>query len=169
MPVFIAARALQGFGMGLVIVAIYVVVAHSYPDAMRPRVFSYLAGAWVVPSMVGPALAGWLAAAVSWRWAFLGVLPLVVPAMALVLPALTGHPEPPQREREPAPASRRQSRVVAAVAVAAGTAVLQYAGQRLDLVALPLAVAARRCWRTPRRGCCPTAPCGPDAACRRAC
>jgi MFS family permease len=37
---FIAGRAAQGLGGGLVVVALYVVVGRSYPDSMRPRIFA---------------------------------------------------------------------------------------------------------------------------------
>ena len=58
MWVLIVGRVAQGYGGGLLTVALYVVVGHAYPSAMHPRVFSAFAGGWVVPAVVGPLLAG---------------------------------------------------------------------------------------------------------------
>jgi MFS family permease len=85
---FVLARALQGLGAGFVIVALYVLVARCFPDVLRPRAFSAMAAAWVVPSIVGPLLAGWVTDHASWRLVFLGAAPLVLPALLLMLPWL---------------------------------------------------------------------------------
>ena len=90
MWVLVLARGVQGFGAGLNIVALYVVVARAFPDSLRPRVFSAMSSGWIVPALIGPPIAGLLADHVSWRWVFLGVLPLIVIATALVLPHLRG-------------------------------------------------------------------------------
>ncbi|HYN75940.1 MAG TPA: MFS transporter [Candidatus Limnocylindria bacterium] len=135
MPVFILGRALQGFGAGGVIVALYVVVARAYAEAQRPQVFALMSAGWVLPSLVGPTVAGALADRASWRLVFLGVPLLVLPAVALVAPWLGrlegGHGE-----------ARRTGRKRAALATAAGVALLQYAGTRLDLVSVLLVLVA---------------------------
>jgi MFS family permease len=128
MSVFIAGRAMQGFGMGLSIVSLYVVVARAYPEEMHPRVFSAVSSAWVLPSLIGPAIAGWVAEELSWRLVFLGVLPLIVPALALVLPAASRHGGP-ALDAVPRNGFRR---VLLAVGVASGVTMLQVAGQRID-------------------------------------
>jgi len=56
--------------------------------------FAVLSTAWVVPGLVGPAIAALVAAAVGWRWVFLGLLPLVAVAGLLVLLALRHVPPP---------------------------------------------------------------------------
>ncbi|MGF3055159.1 MFS transporter [Microbacterium sp. YY-01] len=73
MPLLIAGRLVQGLGAGGQTVALYVVVARVYPPVLHGRVFAAFAAAWVVPSMVGPFLAGAVAQYLHWRWAFLGV------------------------------------------------------------------------------------------------
>jgi MFS family permease len=82
MPALICARGLQGLGGGALIVAAYVLVARAYPEDLRPRAFSLMAAAWVVPALVGPLVAGWLTDTLTWRLAF-----LLVPVV-LLLPAL---------------------------------------------------------------------------------
>ena len=42
--------------------------------------FAVLSTAWVVPGLIGRAIAALVAAAVGWRWVFLGLIPLVIAA-----------------------------------------------------------------------------------------
>jgi MFS family permease len=126
---FVAGRAVQGLGAGAAIVAMYVVVARVYPEELRPRVFAGLAAAWVVPSLVGPTIAGLVAEHLHWRWVFLGLIPLVVPAAAMLLPVL--------RRTGGGTGAFSRSRSLAAVAVAAGAALLLYG---VDHAAIVLAV-----------------------------
>ncbi|WP_286930102.1 MULTISPECIES: MFS transporter [Aeromicrobium] len=78
MEVFLVGRLVHGLGGGVLGVALYVVVAESYPAVLRPRVFAVMTAAWVLPALVGPLLAGVIADLVGWRWVF-----LAVPAVAL--------------------------------------------------------------------------------------
>jgi len=82
----IGARALQGFGSGVVTTCVYVAITRAYPDAQRARLLALLSSAWVTPALVGPALAGLVAEAFGWRWVFLGLLPAVALVAALTLP-----------------------------------------------------------------------------------
>ena len=75
---FVAARFLQGFGAGAMTVALYVVVARIYAPVDHPQIFGAFAAAWVIPSLIGPSIAGVVAEAVGWRWVFLGVVALAV-------------------------------------------------------------------------------------------
>jgi MFS family permease len=137
MPVLILGRAVQGLGLGLVIVAIYVVVARVYPQVMRPRVFSAMSSAWVLPSLIGPAIAGFLADSLSWRLVFLLVPPLVLPALWLVMPGLRGLPAATAGKN----GSARRGRKRLALAAAVGATLLQYAGTQLVWVSLVAAAA----------------------------
>jgi len=119
MPMLICGRIVQGLGAGLTIVAIYVVIGQSYPESLRPKVMSMIATAWVVPSVVGPFIAGGLTQYVSWRWAFLSLAPLVPIPLAVVLPRIRG-----ERSARAAQANR----VRLALAMAVGAGVLQWAG-----------------------------------------
>jgi len=89
MPMLIVGRLVHGLGGAGLIVALYVVVARVYPQRMHPAVFGAFAAAWVVPSMVGPFIAGLVAEFTSWRWVFLGVVVLVVAAMGILKPGLS--------------------------------------------------------------------------------
>ncbi|SEB42072.1 Predicted arabinose efflux permease, MFS family [Paramicrobacterium humi] len=88
MPVFVAGRLVQGLGGGGLTVALYVVIARVYPGALHPKIFAAFAAAWVVPSLVGPVVAGAVAELFSWHWVFLGVVGLIVIALLMVVPSL---------------------------------------------------------------------------------
>jgi MFS family permease len=141
MGVLVLGRGVQGFGAGLNIVVLYVVVARAFPESLRPRVFSAMSSGWILPALIGPPIAGLLADHVSWRWVFLGVLPLVVLATALVLPHLRGV-DGSAAQAEGDVATPRRSRLLPAAAAAVGTGLLQYAGQLLAWLSIPLLVAA---------------------------
>jgi MFS family permease len=101
-------------------------------------VFSAISSGWIVPSLVGPPVAGLLADHVSWRWVFLGVLPLLLGAVLLVRPHLNGldGAAEPAGDADP-PSARKRSRLLPAAVAAAGAGLLQYAGQVLAERPLP--------------------------------
>jgi MFS family permease len=136
MIVFIAGRMVQGLGAGAIIVSVYVTVAQAYSERVRPRAFAALAGAWVLPALVGPFAAGAIAEHIGWRWVFLGLLPLVLLPLVLVVPTVRALPRP-----APLAAGARRGVVLSALAAAVGMALLQYAGQHLYWAGL-LALAA---------------------------
>jgi MFS family permease len=82
--VLLAGRLVAGLGAGLIVVALYVVIGRAYPDALRPRVFSWVSAAWVLPSLIGPPIAGWLTSTWSWRWVFLIVIAPIAVTFAVV-------------------------------------------------------------------------------------
>jgi MFS family permease len=88
MPVLIAARAVQGLGAGFISSISYAVIGRGYPTDLRPQMLALTATAWVVPGLIGPALAGLIASVSSWRWVFLSVVPLPLIALICALPAL---------------------------------------------------------------------------------
>ncbi|WP_110945624.1 MFS transporter [Streptomyces avicenniae] len=131
---FVLGRAAQGIGGGLVIVALYVAVGRAYPERLRASALAAFSAAWVVPSLVGPVIAGTVTEQFSWRWVFLGITALVVLPLAVLVPALrrqaAGPPEGGGADRF----DGRRLRLALLVALGAG--LLQYGGQRLDLLAL---------------------------------
>ncbi len=88
MPILVVARFLQGLGAGTIQPIAYVAIARSLPESLRPRMFATLSTAWVLPGVIGPAIAGTVGDTVGWRYVFLGLLPLIALAGALTLGAL---------------------------------------------------------------------------------
>jgi MFS family permease len=125
MPVLVAGRLVQGLGTGGQTVALYVVVARVYPSILHGRVFAAFSAAWVVPSLIGPFLAGAVTEFLHWRWVFLGVAGLTVIAFAMVVARLYGLP---LHTDQPA-TGRIAPRVACAVAVAVGALGLSLAGE----------------------------------------
>ncbi|QYC43425.1 putative multidrug-efflux transporter [Nonomuraea coxensis DSM 45129] len=103
MEVFVAGRFVQGLGAGATQVALYVLVARVYPAALHPKVFALFSAAWVVPSMVGPAIAGFVVENADWRWIFLGVSLIVVPSALLLWRGTTGRDLGADPGRTPGP------------------------------------------------------------------
>lgn len=161
MSVLVAGRLLQGFGSGLLSVALYVVVARAYPEALHRRIFAAFAAAWVVPSLVGPVLAGLIVEHLGWRWVFLAVPAVAVPAALLIQPSLRAVVSPVVRL-----AAGAAARVGWACGAGVSAALLHYGGSS--------AARRRSAWwrrRSPAccavpRACCRPASCGPAGACR---
>ncbi|MEU7852453.1 MFS transporter [Nonomuraea sp. NPDC049141] len=137
MEVFVAGRFIQGLGAGLIQVSLYVLVARVYPGEMHPKVFALFSAAWVVPSMVGPAIAGFVVENADWRWIFLGVSLIVVPS-ALLLWRGTAGAGLSGGNAEPAPGLGRK--LIWATLTAVAAALIQY-GSALQLRGLPLLAA----------------------------
>lgn len=140
MEILAVGRAVQGFGAGLLMVPLYVLVGSMVPADRQPRFFAAFAAAWVVPGLVGPAIAGTVADAVSWRWVFLAVPVLTLAAGAVLAPLLR---HVPRTRKARAPAARRATRKVLLAATGAGlaAAALQVAGSDGGTQGLFLAVA----------------------------
>ncbi|AJE82854.1 major facilitator superfamily transporter (MFS) transporter [Streptomyces albus] len=135
MWVFIAGRAVQGLGGGLVIVALYVLVGRAYPERLRPSIMAAFAASWVVPSVVGPLAAGTVTERLGWRWVFLGIPVLVLLPMALALPQIRRRASgPPEHhgEGEPAEPGRAARRLRLAFGISLGAGLVQYAAQDLS-------------------------------------
>jgi MFS family permease len=135
MAVFVAGRAVQGVGGGAIAVSLYVVAGQAYEPALRPKLFGAISAAWVLPALIGPLIAGLVTTHLTWRLVFLGLLPLIVLGLALVLPAVRRLHVP--TEVAAAQPARRWWALLAGIGIGA----LQYAGQRLDLIALAIAAA----------------------------
>ncbi|MGV9555033.1 MFS transporter [Streptomyces sp. NPDC003522] len=138
MWLFILGRAVQGFGGGLVIVALYVVVGRAYPERLRPAIMAAFAASWVVPSVVGPLASGAVTEHLGWRWVFLGIPALVLLPLALALPQIRRRAAGPVDGAAVPSSGRRRIRLALAISLGAG--LLQYAAQ--DLRPLSLLPAA---------------------------
>jgi MFS family permease len=136
MAQLVSGRFVQGLGGGLMITAVYVAIGQAYPERLQPPLFGAISSAWVVPSLVGPVASGLLAQHASWRWVFLGLVPFTVLGGILMLPALRTLHRP-----ERSGSSTDPRRLLKAVAVAAGVAALEAAGQHPSATLLALAAA----------------------------
>ncbi|MFF7292724.1 MFS transporter [Microbacterium sp. NPDC008134] len=136
---FLVGRLVQGLGAGGQTVALYVVVARLYPPHLHGRIFAAFAAAWVVPSMIGPFLAGAVAEHIDWRWTFLGVAVLTGIAFMVIAVRLRGvdlgHGES-QNRRVIA------TRLLLAVVVAVLAVVIGFTADMLSAVRWPVAVGA---------------------------
>jgi MFS family permease len=133
MWLFILGRAVQGFGGGLVIVALYVVVGRAYPERLRPAIMAAFAAGWIVPSIVGPLASGAVTEHLGWRWVFIGIPVLVVVPLALALPQIRSRAAGPVpgADGEGRPASFDRRRIRLALGISLGAGLLQYAAQDL--------------------------------------
>ncbi len=125
MSVLVWGRLVQGLGTGGQTVALYVVVARAYPTALHGRVFAAFSAAWVVPSLIGPFLAGAVTDLLHWRWVFLGVAGLTIIAFAMISLRLRGlalHTDQPA-------SGRVAPRLLCAAAVALGALALSLSGE----------------------------------------
>jgi MFS family permease len=84
----LAGRALEGLGAGALGVVTYASASRAYPPEMYGRMLALMSSAWVLPSLVGPALAGLIADQTTWRWVFVLLLPFLPVAVLLTLPGL---------------------------------------------------------------------------------
>ena len=144
MEILVAARFVQGLGGGALPPVAYVAIGRTLPERLRPAMFATLSTAWVLPGVLGPAVAGIVAETVGWRWIFLGLLPLIAVSGSVALRALrvmvandasTGAPAPTDRGA----AESRRRRWAPTVVLGLGAAILMTGlteGSLVPLVAL---------------------------------
>ncbi|MBR7836669.1 MFS transporter [Actinospica durhamensis] len=142
MAQLVAGRAIQGFGGGMTIVALYVLVGRTFAEHLRGKAFSAMAACWVLPAAVGPVVAGVLTEDLSWRWIFLGVAVLIVIPLFLLAKPLRDLPRPEQAERSPEETVRLRRIRIAAGLTALGAGVLELGSQEINLIGLVLAPVA---------------------------
>lgn len=131
MAVFVAGRAASGGAEALIDTALMVLVAQALPTDLRAKVFASFAAAWILPSLLGPSVAGVLDAVAGWRAVFIGPLLVVPVSLFLVRSALRRtHPGDDVEDAAAALASRR--RVAASLVLAAGLAVTTFAAPLLS-------------------------------------
>ena len=146
--IFVVGRALQGLGGGLLVVPLYVLIGAVASPGHRPVFFAAFSLAWVLPSLVGPAIAGHVTEVWGWHYVF-GVVPLfVVIAAVPVVYVLRTVPASEARK-----AVRLASLARDALLAGLGVVLLQLAGalasplSQLGIFALGAALTA---WALPR-------------------
>lgn len=125
MLVLLIARVVQGLGGGLLSVALWTLIAVVWDEAERPRVLVWTSAAWVLPALVGPPIAGWVAGHFSWHWVFWGLVPLLVIGSIVCFRPVMSVPRPTEPPRQ------RPLPIWAGIGIAVALAGLQFAGQDL--------------------------------------
>jgi MFS family permease len=129
MAVLVVGRVVQGLGSGLLLTALYVIIGERYHSDLRPKIFAAISSAWVLPSLIGPPVAGVLTQTAGWRWVFLGLAPLVAIGGLMLVPVLRSMPA---HVRGGVAGATDPQRLLAVVAVAVGLGALEQASQRLS-------------------------------------
>jgi len=144
MEVLVGGRFLQGLGGGAIPPIAYVAIGRGLPEHLRARMFATMSTAWVVPSVIGPAVSGIVAETLHWRLVFLGLLPLIVVAAVLTIPALVSSTLRVGADGDPdtnTNASNMRRRLPWALLVTGGAAMLVAGLTDAQLIpGLPLAV-----------------------------
>ena len=70
MAVFLAGRAVQGYGGGWSIVLVYVAVSRFFPDNMVPRLMALISVVWSLSAFLGPLVGGTFSSLGMWRMAY---------------------------------------------------------------------------------------------------
>ncbi|WP_437104962.1 MFS transporter [Streptomyces sp. enrichment culture] len=126
-----AGRFVDGLAAGLVAVSVTTAVGQAYPEHLRPRMLALLSAGWVLPSLLGPPLAGLVVQWWSWRAVFYGLAALtVLPAVALVLVLRRPAPHPAAGVDGEVPAERPP--LLIAALLSAGAALGQYGASAWD-------------------------------------
>ncbi|MGH2562813.1 MAG: MDR family MFS transporter [Thermomicrobiales bacterium] len=88
-------RALQGLGAGAIAPMVSTVAGDIYTVEERARVQGWISSVWGIAGITGPALGGFLATYLTWRWIFYINLPIGAFALYMILRYL--HEDVPRR------------------------------------------------------------------------
>jgi MFS family permease len=134
MVLFTLGRFGSGIAEALMDVSLTVLLARALPEELRAKVFAAFAAAWVLPSLVGPPVAGLLTEVVSWRAVFAVGVALLPLAWLLLRPSMRATSAQAPAGSGPARPSwspREHRAVRAAGLAAAGLAALTAGGSLL--------------------------------------
>ncbi|MER5767234.1 MFS transporter [Streptomyces sp. NPDC001985] len=126
-----AGRFLDGLAAGMVAVAVNAAIGQAYPGHLRPRVLALMSTCWIVPSLIGPPLAGVVAQWWSWRAVFLGLAALTLVPALVVVAMLRARSWQPVSGGESGSAGKGPA-LLAATAVSLGAALGQYGVSEWD-------------------------------------
>src|ERR687886_1060340 len=94
----VAARAVQGFGMGTIMPLSQTIIGDIISARERGRYMGYIGAVFGVASIAGPLVGGWITDNFSWRWLFYVNLPFGVAALAFIV-AYLHVPHVPRRHK----------------------------------------------------------------------
>lgn len=83
-PELLAARALQGLGMGGLIALSQSIIGSIIPPRQRGRYSGYMAGVMAVATVSGPLIGGVLVDSAGWRWCFWVAVPFALLGLAML-------------------------------------------------------------------------------------
>ena len=150
MAVFTLGRFGSGISEALMDVSLTVLLARTMPEELRAKVFAAFAAAWVLPSLVGPPIAGLLTEALSWRSVF-GIGVVLLPLAWLLLRPSMRSADAVAETPETSWTPHEHRAVRAAALAAAGLAALTAGGSLLgrsgpvELLGVALVVAGTAC------------------------
>src|SRR5215211_5985955 len=81
----VAARAVQGFGMGTIMPLSQTIIGDIISARERGKYIGYIGAVFGVASIAGPLVGGWITDNFSWRWLFYVNLPFGVVALAFIV------------------------------------------------------------------------------------
>ncbi|MBA2693538.1 MAG: MFS transporter [Rubrobacter sp.] len=80
----VAARVVQGVGMGAIIPLSQAIIGDIISPQERGKYMGYMGGVFGLASIAGPLAGGWIAESFSWRWLFYVNLPIGVVALIFI-------------------------------------------------------------------------------------
>jgi EmrB/QacA subfamily drug resistance transporter len=84
MPLFIAARALQGLGAGSIYVMAMTIVGDVFPLERQAGIVGALSTVWSIAGVAGPFIGGLLIDTLGWHWIFFLNIPLTLFAIVVI-------------------------------------------------------------------------------------
>lgn len=84
-------RGVQGFGGGAIMSQVFTLIGDIFTPVERARWQGLFTGVFVLASVVGPTLGGWITDNTTWRWIFYINLPIGIVALILLVFQLPTH------------------------------------------------------------------------------
>lgn len=90
-PLLVAARAVQGMGMGILMPLSQTILGDLIPARQRGKYQGYMGALMGASQVAGPLIGGWITDVSSWRWLFYISMPVGLVAMVIIVKHLHIH------------------------------------------------------------------------------